>query len=380
MGKIDTVTRFNPCHLASHDTEKPVLYISRSELRKNSHRFLQHFPGETTYAVKANSNTLVLQELVRNGVSTFDVASIPEMKMVKAVHPQATLHYHNPVHSQREIELAYFEYGCKRFAVDHIDELRKIHSIVPNPAEIELAVRFCTKSNAKAVMAFKSKFGALKLEAVRILQEARRLGFMTGLTFHPGSQTTSAAPYIEHIIEAAEIAHLAGKKLFFLNVGGGFPAHYEGLETAQLETYFEAIRKTTINVFGKEAPKLECEPGRAMVAAAGTLETRIKTVRRDKREVFLNDGIYGGLMEVYQFPALRPAYKHECGTPSISTCAEWTVFGPTCDPIDMLPFKLSMPDTIKENDIVRFIGIGAYCNATATGFNGYGQIGVKLAP
>jgi ornithine decarboxylase len=49
-----------------------------------------------------------------------------------------------------------------------------------------------------------------------------------------------------------------------------------------------------------------------------------------------------------------------------------TVFGPTCDPLDVLPEKLELPKDIEEGDFIEFGTLGAYGCATMTRFNGYG--------
>jgi ornithine decarboxylase len=49
------------------------------------------------------------------------------------------------------------------------------------------------------------------------------------------------------------------------------------------------------------------------------------------------------------------------------------VFGPTCDPIDVLPHRLDIYDGLQEGDYIEFGTLGAYGIATSTNFNGYGQ-------
>ena len=127
--------------------------------------------------------------------------------------------------------------------------------------------------------------------------------------------------------------------------------------------------------FGSEnAPLLECEPGRALVAPAVSLLTRVKMVRRSSREVFLNDGIYGNLMEASQAPRLQPAacLVQSHGAPT-GPLEPFTIYGPTCDPMDRLPAAVTLPNNIAEDDFVEFCNIGAYGVATSTNFNGYGS-------
>lgn len=355
----------------------PILKMSTTKLHLQAKLFLEHFPGKTSYAVKANAESPVIAELVDAGINIFDVASPYEMKLVKEISPSAILHYHNPIRSKQEVALALNVYDCKRFSVDHEDALHSIYAQTQNPAKIEIAIRFRMETKSKAIQSFKSKFGVLKEEAVSLLNKANAMGFRTGLTFHPGSQTTSPAPYLEHMQEAFEIQKQLSHRLQFLNIGGGFPAHYKMIETETLPDFFKQINAKYHACFDPVMTKLECEPGRALVAGAGTLITDVKAARADRGELFLNDGIYGGLMEFHQFPDLFPEYTTPISENTM-LMKDWTVYGPTCDPIDVLPYKLSLPSTLKESDKIEFHGVGAYSTATATRFNGYGAIEVQM--
>jgi len=50
----------------------------------------------------------------------------------------------------------------------------------------------------------------------------------------------------------------------------------------------------------------------------------------------------------------------------------WKVFGPTCDPLDVLPHRLELPAELRDDDYIEFGTLGAYGIATITMFNGYG--------
>jgi len=355
----------------------PILKMSKTHLQKQASLFRESFSGETSYAVKANAEAPVMTELVNAGINVFDVASPHEMKLVRDILPSATLHYHNPIRSKQEVYLALNMYECKRFSVDHMDALQAIYAQTNAPEEIEVAIRFRMETKSKAVQSFKSKFGVLKDEAITLLNVAHAMGFKTGLTFHPGSQTSSPAPYLEHMQEAFEIQKQLSHSLQFLNIGGGFPTHYKMLEKETLPNFFKQINAKYHACFNADMTKLECEPGRALVAGAGTLVTDIKAARAERNELYLNDGIYGGLMEFHQFPDLFPEYSTPLSGNTRPT-KEWTVYGPTCDPIDVLPYKLSLPSTLYEGDKIEFHGVGAYSTATATRFNGYGAIEVQM--
>ena len=170
------------------------------------------------------------------------------------------------------------------------------------------------------------------------------------------------------------ISRAAGVPLDTLNVGGGFPSRYPLSDAPGLETFFAAIETARRTYFpANEQPALECEPGRGLVATSTSLLTKVKLRRADTNEVFLNDGIYGGLMEGYQVPSLSPAHRaFRSGSALRAALVPFVVFGPTCAPLDRLPNELLLPSDIAEGDYVEFGPLGAYGDATTTRFNGYG--------
>jgi ornithine decarboxylase len=284
-------------------------------------------------------------------------------------------HYHNPIKSRTEIRDAYGKYGCRRFAVDCREELRKIAEVVQNTAGVEVAVRLVLpRQRTSSAHDFSTKFGAAEHICVELLKEAAERGFTPLLTFHPGSQSRDPQVYVRHIEAAARIALNAGITIGKLNVGGGFPANYTRSVGGPLEPFFTAIATTVTKAFGKgNEPKLECEPGRGLVATCMSLLTRVKIVCTDGDDIFLNDGVYGGLMEVMQVAELEPPYRLlRDGEVLHGETRAWKTFGPTCDPLDVLPHRLELPASIRDDDYIEFGNLGAYSVATTTMFNGYG--------
>jgi ornithine decarboxylase len=352
--------------------EAPTFCYSAEIVHSRARTFLSEFPGEVAYAVKANSDPDVLLTLASCGIHIFDVASVEEMALVRSLVPGARLHYHNPVKSRSEIAKAYRLYGCRRFAADHADEIDKITAVVGDAPGTEIAVRFRLTTNGDSAHDFSSKFGATPEEASDLLRQAVVAGFVPVLTFHPGSQCLKPSAYARHIRQAAQIAADAGVTLATLNVGGGFPARYLASDVPPLEDYFHAIDATAHEAFGAHRPALECEPGRGLVAPAISLLTRVKLVKGARREVYINDGVYGALMEVNQAPCLLPRYRViRDGATVTGPTAPFVLYGPTCDPIDRLPVALDLPLDIAEDDYIEFDSLGAYGSATATRFNGY---------
>jgi ornithine decarboxylase len=360
--------------------DDPVFCFSEDALRNQARVFQSGFPGEVAFAVKSNPSRQVIAGLHRAGIGVWDVASIQEMELVAGIAPEREFHYHNPVKSSSEIRTAYTRFGCRRFAVDCNEELNKIAGVIPIPAGIEIAVRFVLpRANGTSAHDFSSKFGVDVAAAASLLRRTSELGFSPLLTFHPGSQCKEPRAYVRHIEAAGAIAAAAHVPLAAVNVGGGFPARYATSRGAELEEFFTPIDRAMAHTFGKQRPKLECEPGRALSASSMSLLTRVKLVRNESNEIFLNDGVYGGLMEVWQAPELQPPHRViRQGNWVAATPRLVTVYGPTCDPLDKLPKKLAVPSDVREGDYIEFGSLGAYAAATVTRFNGYG--GHRIVP
>jgi ornithine decarboxylase len=354
--------------------DEPVFCFSAEALRRRVSEFLTKFPGEVSYAVKANPAQHILLAVSGCGLTMFDVASVHEMRSVHSVAPLAQFHYHNPVKSRREIDEAYHSFGCRRFAADDLQEIYKIADTLGRSSGIEIAVRFrLPRLGGSSAHDFSSKFGATRPEAVELLKSVAALGFGPVLTFHPGSQCIDPMAYVRHITASAKIARRAGVRLAALNVGGGFPARYRDADVPPLAIFFTAIADTARKEFFPEMPRLECEPGRGLVAPSTSLLTRIKLVKHNRDEVFINDGIYGALMEIYQVSDIvPPARAIRDGRQLLGPTRLWTLYGPTCDPLDRLPVKFELPVDLREADFIEFGSIGAYGAATSTRFNGYG--------
>ena len=358
-------------YLAAMRPDDPTLFFSPETLQGTAMRFQTGFPGLVTYAVKANDDDAVIDNLVAAGVTTFDVASPFEIEKVRRRHPGADLHYNNPVRSQQEISFAR-EHGIASWSVDDPAELGKLCAAdLPNGTEVSVRLRLPVSG---AAYDFGAKFGADPREAVELLALVAEAGFTPAMTFHPGTQCADPAAWVSYISACARVSEVAGVPLARLNVGGGFAAHRTGA-APDLEAIFAAIEDTTCRAFADQRPSLLCEPGRAMVAEAFALATRVKALRPDG-SVFLNDGIYGGLAEAIPLGCVDRIAVYGPGGLKSAAPVPRTVFGPTCDSLDRLPGPLPLSGDIATGDYVLFQGMGAYSTATVTRFNGYGALDV----
>ncbi|WP_074968103.1 type III PLP-dependent enzyme [Paracoccus aminovorans] len=349
--------------------ENPVMVFAPSVLRATARRFVEGFPGLVTYAVKSNPDEAVVRTLHAAGIKGFDVASPFEIDLIARLAPDAARHYHNPVRSQAEIAHAVAS-GITSWSVDSRSELDKLFAQVPAEG-CEISPRFKLPVLG-AAYDFGSKFGASPELAAELLRAVADRGYVPSLTFHPGTQCTDPHAWESYITTAREICDMAGVRARRLNVGGGFPSHRVTGVEPDLAAIFALIRRVTDEAFGDAAPALVCEPGRGLCADAFSLITRVKAVR-DGQNVFLNDGVYGGLFELPIVGNLdRLQVLAPDGTAREGETQPRIIFGPTCDSVDRLPGELPLPGDIREGDYVIFHGAGAYSTVTNTRFNGFG--------
>lgn len=368
MGISNPIWRSPGEYLRLVKPDTPALFFSPENLLKTAHAFQSGFPGMVSYAVKANPTGTVLETLKLAGVSAFDVASPVEVDLLKQHLPDAVLHYHNPVRSTREIEYA-LDAGVRVFSVDRMSELEKLSASTLD-RNIEISVRLSLPVSGAAYH-FGDKFGASPSQCAAILKRVNALGMNASMTFHPGTQCTDPNAWARYIRECAAISQSAGIRLNRLNIGGGFPASRTA-KTPTLALIFATIKAAARDAFANQTPDLVCEPGRAMVADSFLLATRIKALGR-AGEVFLNDGIYGGLAELPSI-GVPEGIRVLDGQGKLVTgdTEPRKVFGPTCDSLDVLPSKIALPRNMSEDDYVLFPSTGAYGAALATRFNGYG--------
>ena len=160
-------------------------------------------------------------------------------------------------------------------------------------------------------------------------------------------------------------AKLRGFDLKLLDIGGGFPAHYD--DTVPAFRRLAATINTEIGRLFPEPIEILAEPGRFLVASAATAVAKIigKAVRGGKPCYYLDDGVYHTFSGVifdhcqYHLKSFKKGPTQIC-----------SVFGPTCDALDTISLAEELPD-LDVGDLVYSENIGAYSAASSTHFNGF---------
>ena len=348
--------------------EKPIYCIRKKSIQLASTYFRDKFPGKILYAVKTNPHPEVLKTIVESGIENFDVASIQEIKDIRAIDPNAKCSYMHTVKSRESIRDAYFNHNIKTFSLDTKDELIKIIESTDHALDLELFLRIAV-SNEHAEIDLSKKFGALASEASGLLRLTKQYAKKIGLSFHVGSQCMHPISYVKGISEVGNIIKKTKIIPDYINIGGGFPAIYPDLVPQSLDNYFEEIKKGLENLKLEKLPELICEPGRAIVAESGSTIVRINL--RKKQKLYINDGTYGTLFDAGTPNIVYPSRIIKSGKIISKKLTAFDFYGPTCDSMDYMKGPFLLPNNIKENDYIELGQLGAYGLTFRTQFNGF---------
>ena len=358
--------------IAKQRPVQPVTLLRPHAARRAARFFVEKFPGRSLYAVKANPSPDLLRILWEAGVTHYDVASIGEVRLVHETLPDAVQCFMHPVKAEEAIAEAYFEHGVKTFSLDTIEELDKIVRATSTDgiaaSDLNLLVRIRVSSD-HAKLSLASKFGADPRDVSTLLFAARQAADALGICFHVGSQAMTPAAFAEAMTRVRHAIVEAAVTVDIVDVGGGFPSSYPGMEPPPLETYFSVIHQTFEALPISYSAELWCEPGRALCAEYASVLVRVEKRRGD--ELYINDGAYGALFDAahigWRYPVrlIREPDSH-------TRPMEFSFYGPTCDDLDRMAGPFELPADVGPGDYIEVGMLGAYGCAMRTRFNGFG--------
>lgn len=353
--------------------DEPVILNRPHAAARAARFFVEKFPGKSLYAVKANPSPELLRVLWEAGVTHFDVASIAEVRLVRATLPEATLCFMHPVKPAAAIAEAYKVHGVRTFSLDSHEELAKIVKATADDdgmpaADLRLCVRLRVSSEYSE-LSLASKFGIDLADAAPLLQATRQVADWLGICFHVGSQAMTPFAYVQALERVRAAIVDASVTVDIIDVGGGFPSVYPGMEPPPLDDYFTVIHRAAESLPVSYSSELWCEPGRALCAEYNSLIVRVE--KRRGKELYINDGAYGALFDAahlgWRFPV-------RCLSEGRGEAEEgFSFYGPTCDDADYMEGPFPLPADVQAGDYIEIGMLGAYGAAMRTTFNGFGQ-------
>ncbi|KAJ5473420.1 Orn/DAP/Arg decarboxylase 2C-terminal [Penicillium sp. IBT 31633x] len=332
------------------------------------------------YAVKCNPDPEVLRLMAQLG-NGFDCASKSEIELaLKTGIDPSRIIYAQPCKTKSYLRYA-AEVGVKQMTFDNADELYKIKATFP---DAELYLRILT-DDSTSLCRLSMKFGASMDLARPLLELAYQLNLkVVGVSFHVGSGAEDPRAFLKAVQDARMVFdHAAdiGHELHTLDVGGGFCQ----------DTFekFAAILGEAVDAYFPPNIRVIAEPGRYYVATAYTLAANVIARRdipdpvdasRDAFMLYLNDGVYGNFSNIifdHQHPVAQvltcASDGSQPGSPNSATSDDitYSIWGPTCDGIDVITQRIELPALLNTGDWLYFEEMGAYTKCSATRFNGF---------
>jgi len=353
----------------------PCYVYSQSTIEENWRAFdtaLGEQPHLVCYAVKANSNLSILKTLADLG-SGFDLVSGGELERVLLAGGKP----HNIVFSgvgksRAEIQRA-LEVGIGCFNVESSNELQQIQLVAQSlnkqaPISIRVNPDVDAQTHPYISTGLKqNKFGIEIDKALALYQTASKLPNIqiVGVDCHIGSQLTSLSPFLDALDRVLNLIDQLDQKdikINHLDIGGGLGVRYRDETPPQISEYVNAIKAK----LGNKSYKLLIEPGRAIVANAGILLTKVEYLKigAENKHFAIVDAAMNDLIR----PSLYSAWQNIIPVKQNDLPAQnYDIVGPICETGDFLGKDRFL--SIQENDLLAICSAGAYGFAMSSNYN-----------
>ena len=353
----------------------PLYVYSRATIERHWLAFdnaVGSHPHLICYAVKANSNLAVLNLMARLG-SGFDIVSGGELaRVIEAGGEPSKVVFSGVGKTEAEIEYA-LEVGIKCFNVESEAELQRIANVaeeIGKVAPISIRVNPNVDAGTHPYISTglkENKFGIGVEQAFELYQWANRQSHLNvkGVDCHIGSQLTEIEPFLDALdILLALIDRLSdsGVTISHLDLGGGLGVTYDNEQPPEPSEYVSALMTRL-----QSRPELTIlfEPGRAIMANAGILLTKVEFLKENEGKHFcivdaaMNDLLRPALYSAWQ--KIEPIKKQD------RESRDYDVVGPVCETGDFLGKNRDL--AVAPGDYLVVRSAGAYGFTMSSNYN-----------
>ncbi len=351
----------------------PAYVYSAAQIRANVAAV--HGPLRTSgvahdvlYAVKANGNPAILSLLASLGVGA-DVVSGGELEAaIRAGIPPSRISYAGVGKTDREIFMG-LAHGIAAFSVESAEELEVIAALATKTNKrARIGLRINPEIDARthpyiSTGLRENKFGVPTEELDAIVDRALSLPHITlcGIHTHIGSQIADSEPFAEaaaFVVRTARMLQARGVALDHVNIGGGFAVDYgDPAEQGTPMLTAGEILGAILPPLAALGVRIVVEPGRALVANAGALLTRVIFTKQTATHHFTI--VDAGMNDLIR-PALYEAYheiRHVRAAQGEAVITD--VVGPVCETSDFLGRRRSLVAP-RRGDLLAVLDAGAY--------------------
>lgn len=368
----------------------PLYVVDETFVRGNCKLFKKNFSingieTEVIYASKAFLNLAMCKLIAEEGLS-LDVVSGGELyTALKANFPANKIYMHGNNKTRDELTLA-IKSGIGRIIVDNIFELELIQYLCEKLDEkVDVLLRVNPGIEAHTheyIQTSKndSKFGVSIFsdeinELIYKFQTSDRVN-LKGFHSHIGSQIFDEESFYKGISVMIEFMNRMKIDYDFiteeLNIGGGFGVYYSDGDTpVDLQSCLQKmllIVKEEIESLNLETPKVMIEPGRAIIANAGTTLYEVGGTKKTyggKHYIFVD----GGMTDNPRTALYDAKYEAVVANKMYRGNRElYTIAGKCCESGDMIIKDIELNKTEK-NDILAVLSTGAYNYSMASNYN-----------
>ncbi len=305
-----------------------------------------------------------------------DVSSIGEIAVAERGGFEASrLTFHGAGKTAEELDAA-LDGRVGRIVVDGMDELHALGARAAGRGA-DVLLRFNTGIEAHThefvrTAGRRSKFGFAPSEADAALALLRNYPSLRvrGVHAHIGSQTYDTMPYVENaqrLVALLQKVRAAGfDAADTIIVGGGFGVQMQ--PDAKDQTIDIA---GTLDAVARVVPpgiRVEIEPGRALIAPAGTSLYRVVAVKRFEGRRFV---IVDGSLADNPRPAMYGAYHHFEAVEPRTPLAPAMVCGRSCEADEL--GEAVLPEDLRAGDLVVVHTTGAYTYSMASNYNWFAK-------
>ena len=337
---------------------------------------IEGYPFVVHYALKANANPVILNEIVKTGIGADLVSGNEIMAAVEAGFNPTRMAYAGVGKTDWEIE-AGIDNDIYCFNVESLPEMEVINEIAARKGKTAgVAIRVNPNIDAHThryitTGTTDNKFGIDIPVLDEVVEKAVSLSniHLRGLHFHIGSQITTLEPFrllCEKINELVEHFEKMGVNFEMIDVGGGLGVDYGNPEENPIAPFHEFFNVFKQGLKLRERQKVHFELGRSIVAQCGALISRVVFVKENSIKKFV-------ILDAGMTDLIRPAFYSAHHKIVNLTSQEqeqdtYDVVGPICESSDVFSNDEKLPITHR-GDLIAVLTAGAYGESMASRYN-----------
>ena len=334
------------------------------------------FPFVVHYAVKANGNPRILEEISKTGLGADLVSGNEILAALKAGFAPGMMAFAGVGKTDSEIEIA-IDNDIYCFNVESEPEMEVINEIAGlKGKKVGIAIRVNPDIDAHThryitTGTVADKFGIDLPMLDEVVDLALRLPnlHLRGLHFHIGSQITTLEPFkmlCEKINFLIEHFENRGVTFEMIDAGGGLGVDYNNPEANQIAPFHDFFQVFKDGIKLRPGQKVHFELGRSIVAQCGALISKVVFVKENSAKKFVI--IDAGMTHLLR-PALYNAHHKIVNlTSQESEHDTYDVVGPICESSDVFAHDEIMPIT-RRGDLIAILSAGAYGESMASTYN-----------